>query len=99
MQRTDTILSLTTDLLAHGAFNHLLDDEISSLHQLILKLTEPLSPLQQNLPARQAGLLLTIWNHANAGNLPHSLLHHCNSVLQQFGRNHIEELVMEMEMY
>ena len=92
MQKNDTILSLTTDLLAHGAFNHLLDDEISSLHQLILKLTEPLSSVQQNL-------LLTIWNHADAGNLPPSLLHRCNSVLQQFGRNHMEELVMEVEMY
>src|SRR6188768_2390979 len=83
MQRSDTILSLTMDLLANNAFNHLRDDEISALHHLILKLTEPLSPIQQ-------GLLLTFWNHAYTGNLPASLLHRCNTVLLQLGRSPME---------
>ena len=91
------ILSLTIDLLANNAFNHLKDEEISALHHLILKMQEP--GIQQNLPVRQAGLLLTFWNHAYTGDLPASLLHRCNTVLQQLGRNPLEELMMEMEMY
>jgi hypothetical protein len=87
-----TILSLTIDLLAHNAFNHLKDDEISALHHLILKLQEPLTVIQQNL-------LLTFWNHAYTGDLPAPLLHRCNTVLQQLGRNPLEEVMMEMEMY
>jgi hypothetical protein len=94
-----TILSLTIDLLANNAFNHLKDEEISALHYLILKLQEPLTPIQQNLPVRQAGLLLTFWNHAYTGDLPAPLLHRCNTVLQQLGRSPLEELVMEMDMY
>ena len=86
------ILSLTTDLLAHNAFNHLKDEEISALHHLILKMKEPLTSIQQNL-------LLTFWNHAYTGDLPASLLHRCNTVLQQLGRNPLEEMMMEMEMY
>lgn len=43
MLQSKTVLSLTMDLLAHNAFNHLRDDEISALHHLILKLTEPLT--------------------------------------------------------
>ena len=99
MQRSDTILSLTIDLLANNAFNHLRDDEISALHHLILKLKEPLTPIQQNLPVRQAGLLLTFWNHAYTGDLPAALLHRCNTVLQQLGRSPLQEVMMEMEMY
>ena len=87
-----TILSLTIDLLAHNAFSHLRDDEISALHYLILKLQEPLTSIQQ-------GLLLTFWNHAYTGDLPAPLLHRCNTVLQQLGRSPLEELVMEMDMY
>ena len=92
MQKTNTILPLTIDLLAHNAFNHLRDDEISVLHHLILKLTEPLTPIQQNL-------LLTFWNHAHTGSLPASLLHRCNTVLQQLGRSPMEMMEVEMEMY
>lgn len=92
MQQSKTILGLTTDLLANGAFNHLNDEKITALHHLILRLQEPLSAIQQNL-------LLTFWNSADAANLPSSLLHRCNTVLQQFGRNPIEELPIEMEMY
>ncbi len=87
-----TILSLTIDLLANNAFNHLKDEEISALHHLILKMQEPLTTIQQNL-------LLTFWNHAYTGDLPASLLHRCNTVLQQLGRNPLEEMLMEMEMY
>jgi hypothetical protein len=87
-----TVLSLTTDLLASGAFNHLKDDEISALHHLILRLKEPLTLVQQNL-------LLTFWNHADAGNLSSGLLHRCNTILQQLGRQPIEDLAVEMEMY
>jgi hypothetical protein len=87
-----TILSLTIDLLAHNAFNHLKDDEISALHHLILKLQEPLTIIQQNL-------LLTFWNHACTGDLPAALLYRCNTVLQQLGRSPLEEVMMEMEMY
>jgi hypothetical protein len=87
-----TILSLTTDLLASGAFNHLKDDEISALHHLILRLKEPLTVVQQNL-------LLTFWNHVDAGNLSSGLLHRCNTILQQLGRQPIEDLAVEMEMY
>jgi len=92
MQRSDTILSLTIDLLANNAFNHLRDDEISALHHLILKLKEPLTPIQQNL-------LLTFWNHAYTGGLPAHLLHRCNTVLQQLGRTPMEMMEVEMEMY
>jgi hypothetical protein len=99
MQRSDTILSLTIDLLANNAFNHLRDDEISALHHLILKLKEPLTPIQQNLPVRQAGLLLTFWNHAYTGGLPAHLLHRCNTILQQLGRTPMEMMEVEMEMY
>jgi hypothetical protein len=87
-----TVLSLTTDLLASGAFNHLKDDEISALHHLILRLKEPLTLVQQNL-------LLTFWNHADSGNLSSGLLHRCNTILQQLGRQPIEDLAVEMDMY
>jgi hypothetical protein len=86
------ILSLTIDLLANNAFNHLKDEEISALHHLILKLQEPLTAIQQNL-------LLTFWNHAYTGDLPAALLYRCNTVLQQLGRNPLEEVMVEMEMY
>lgn len=94
MLQSKTVLSLTMDLLAHNAFNHLRDDEISALHHLILKLTEPLTPIQQNL-------LLTFWNHACTTGLPAPLLHRCNTVLQQLGRTPMEmqDLEVEMEMY
>ena len=92
MLQDKTILSLTVDLLANDAFNHLRDDEISALHFLILKLKEPLTPIQQNL-------LLTFWNHAYTGNLPAPLLHRCNTILQQLGRSPMEILDLEMEMY
>ncbi|HEX2684926.1 MAG TPA: hypothetical protein VHL77_13365 [Ferruginibacter sp.] len=89
-----TILSLTVDLLANNAFNHLRDDEISALHHLILKLQEPLTTIQQNL-------LLTFWHHAYTGDLPPALLHRCNTVLAQMGHNPLEEVIMEeiMDMY
>ena len=92
MLQSKTVLSLTIDLLAHNAFNHLKDEEISALHHLILKLTEPLTPIQQNL-------LLTFWNHAYTGNLPAPLLHRCNTLLLQLGRCPLEEVMMEMEMF
>ena len=92
MQHNKTILSLTIDLLANGGFNHLKDEEISALHHLILRLQEPLSIIQQNL-------LLTFWNNADAANIPPALLYRCNSVLQQRGRNPIEELRVEMDSY
>ena len=92
MYSEKNILSLTTDLLAHNAFNHLKDEEISALHHLILKMKEPLTSIQQNL-------LLTFWNHAYTGDLHAVLLHRCNTVLQQLGRNPLEEMIMEMDMY
>ena len=36
MLQSKTVLSLTIDLLANNAFNHLKDEEISALHHLIL---------------------------------------------------------------
>jgi hypothetical protein len=92
MQHNKTILSLTIDLLANGGFNHLKDEEITSLHHLILRLQEPLTIIQQNL-------LLTFWNNADAANIPPALLYRCNAVLQQRGHNPIEELAVEMDMY
>lgn len=92
MLQSKTVLSLTIDLLANNAFNHLKDEEISALHHLILKLQEPLTAIQQNL-------LLTFWNHAYTGDLPAALLHRCNSILLHLGRNPLEEVMMEMEMY
>ena len=89
MLQNKTILSLTVDLLANNAFNHLRDDEISALHHLILKLQEPLTPIQQNL-------LLTFWNHAYTGDLPAPLLYRCNTILQQLGRSPMEMLEVEM---
>jgi hypothetical protein len=92
MQQSKTILPLTIDLLAHGGFNHLKDDEITQLHHLILRLQEPLTLIQQNL-------LLTFWNNADAANIPQGLLYRCNTILQQMGRNPIEELCVETELY
>jgi hypothetical protein len=91
MQHSNSILSLTIDLLAHNAFNHLRDDEISALHHLIMKLQEPLTPIQQNL-------LLTFWNHACTAGLPAPLLHRCNTLLVQMGRSPMERLEVEAEM-
>jgi hypothetical protein len=91
MQHSNSILSLTIDLLANNAFNHLRDDEISALHHLILKLQEPLTPIQQNL-------LLTFWNHACTAGLPAPLLHRCNTLLVQMGRSPMERLEVEAEM-
>lgn len=92
MLQSKTVLSLTIDLLANNAFNHLRDDEISALHHLILKLQEPLTPIQQNL-------LLTFWNHACSSGLPAPLLHRCNAILMQLGRSPLEMGEVEMEMY
>lgn len=92
MLHSKTVLSLTIDLLANNAFNHLRDEDISSLHHLILKLQEPLTSAQQNL-------LLGFWNHAYTGDLSAALLHRCNTVLLQYGRNPLEESLMEVDMY
>ena len=92
MLPSKTVLSLTIDLLAHNAFNHLKDEDISALHHLIVKLQEPLTAIQQ-------GLLLTFWNHAYTGDLPAALLYRCNTLLQQLGRNPLEEMMVEVEMY
>lgn len=92
MQQRNTILSLTIDLLANGGFNHLKDSEISALHHLILRLQEPLSNIQQNL-------LLTFWHNADAASIPPALLYRCNAILQQRGRNPIEELGVLVDMY
>ncbi len=90
MQSTNTVLSLTTDLLAHHAFDHLKDAEISALHHLILRLQEPLTATQQNL-------LLTFWSHAAVINIPPALLQRCNSILLQLGRRPMEETIYEVE--
>jgi len=92
MLHTKTVLSITIDMLAHNAFNHLRDDEISALHHLIIKMRDPLTSIQQNL-------LLTFWNHADTRELPPALLYRCNIVLQQLGRSPLEVVVMEMDMY
>ena len=92
MLQSKTVLSLTIDLLANNAFNHLKDEEISSLHYLILRLQEPLTPIQQTL-------LLNFWNYAFTGNLSAALLHRCNTVLLQLGRNPLEEMMVEMDTY
>jgi hypothetical protein len=91
MQQGKTILSLTTDLLANGGFNHLKDEEISALHHLLLRLQEPLSIIQQKL-------LLRFWSNADAANIPPALLYRCNAILQQRGLMPIEELSMTMDM-
>ena len=92
MLQSKTVLSLTIDLLANNAFNHLRDEDISALHHLILKLQEPLTPIQQSL-------LLAFWNHAYTGDLSAALLHRCNTVLQQLGHGPLEEMMMEVDMY
>jgi hypothetical protein len=71
-----TIHSLTSDLLANNAFNHLREDEVSALQQLLRGLKEPLSTIQQSL-------LLTFWKHASTADVPPSLLGQCNKVLHQ----------------
>ena len=91
MLPSKTVLSLTIDLLANNAFNHLKDEEISALHHLILKLQEPLTRVQQNL-------LLGFWRHADTTGLSPALLHRCNTILQQLGHYPLEEMMMEMEM-
>lgn len=92
MQHSKTILSLTIDLLAHHAFDHLKDKEISTLHGLILKLKEPLSPAQQNL-------LMAFWRHADTSCLPAALLYRCNLALQQKGQCLMGTQLMEMGCY
>lgn len=92
MLQSKTVLSLTIDLLANNAFNHLKDEDISALHHLIVKLQEPLTLIQQNL-------LLTFWNHASTADLPPALLHRCNTLLYQLGRNPLEEVMMEVDIY
>ncbi len=92
MQKAKTVLNLTIDLLANGAFNHLQDNVISGLHLLIIRLREPLNTVDENM-------LLCYWNHADSGNIPAALLYRCNHVLQQLGRYPIEELAMVDEMY
>lgn len=94
MLQTKTVLSLTIDLLANDAFRHLRDHEVASLHHLILKLTEPLTDVQQNL-------LLGFWNHACITDLPPALLHRCNNLLLGLGRSPMEfaEAEMEMDLY
>lgn len=92
MHQPNGILPLTINLLANGAFSHLKDDDISALHRLIMKLREPVYSRQQNQ-------LLAFWNHADAGNIPSSLLYRCNTVLQQLGCCPIEEWVSDVEMY
>jgi hypothetical protein len=89
MLQSKTVLSLTIDLLANNAFNHLKDEEISALHYLILKLQEPLTVIQQNL-------LLTFWYYAYTLDLPAALMHRCNTVLQKLGRCPLEEVMMEV---
>ena len=84
MHTNNTVLTLTIDLLAHHAFNHLKDDEISALHHLILRLKEPLNYEQQCL-------LLAFWNHASVSSLPPALLQRCNSILIHLGRPPLEE--------
>lgn len=92
MQQNNTILSLTVDLLANNAFNHLSDDEVSALHFLVMRLKEPLTRIQQKL-------LLTCWNHADTAILPASLLHRCNTILLQQGCCPLERMEMEAELY
>ena len=92
MLQSKTVLSLTIDLLANNAFNHLKDEEISALHHLILKLQEPLTPVQQNL-------LLGFWSHACTAELPAALLHRCNTLLCRLGRCPMEAMMVEMDMY
>lgn len=92
MLQSKTVLSLTIDLLASNAFNHLTDEKISALHHLILKLQEPLTRIQQNL-------LLSFWNHADTGAISAALLYRCNTVLYQLGRSPLQEVMLEMEMY
>jgi hypothetical protein len=92
MRQGNMVLSLTTDLLANGSFNHLKDDEISALHHIILKLQGSLSAMQQNL-------LLTFWNNADVYSIPPALLYRCNMTLLQFGRPPIENFRMETEMF
>jgi hypothetical protein len=92
MKQSNTVLSLTMDLLAHNAFNHLQDDEVSGLHHLILRFTEPLTPVQERL-------LLRFWNHACTTGLPPGLLHRCNTMLIQCGYQPMEMGEVEMELY
>jgi hypothetical protein len=80
MKESNTLLSLTMDLLAHDAFKHLGDDEINALQQLAGKISEPLTPVNQ-------GLLLTYWNFASTSGLPAPLLNRCNRILQQLVPN------------
>jgi hypothetical protein len=71
------IVSLTSNLLAVGAFSHLTDEKVSSLYHLLLCLQEPLSK-------EQAQIMLQFWQHADATTISAALLHRCNSILSQF---------------
>ena len=86
------VLSLTADLLAYNAFNHLPDEKISALHHLILRLKEPLTHEQQNL-------LITFWNYASVSNLSPALLQKCNTILMRHGRTPLEEIFVERETF
>lgn len=92
MLQSKNILSLTTDLLASGAFSHLTDEQVSSLHHLILQLQEPLTIIQQRL-------LLSYWSQIDATELPPPLLHRCNMLLQQYGCAPAGACFMAVEQY
>jgi hypothetical protein len=92
MKQDNTILSLTTDLLAYGGFSHLKDDEISALHHVLLRLQGSVNIMQQKL-------LLTFWNNADFNSIPASLLHRCNMILLQFGAAPMEDRMVQADMY
>ena len=72
------IISLTSNLLAGGAFSHLKDEEVAGLHHLVLRLQEPLS-------IAQVKLMFGFWQHADVATISSALLHRCNELLCKFG--------------
>ena len=88
MDKSNTIVSLTTDLLANGAFSHLYDNEITNLDHLLMRLTDPPTILYQDQ-------LLNFWYRADIAEIPAVLVYQCNSLLQQFGRVPMEEFVID----
>ncbi len=85
-----TIIGLTKELLNCGVFSHLLDDEISNLHQLIFN-------AQKNAGFMQLLPLVSYWYKGDYFNsdVPHCLLQKSNEHLQRLGQPLIETYSME----
>jgi hypothetical protein len=83
------IVSLTSNLLAGGAFSHLTDEEVSGIHHMVLRLQQPLS-------TEQVQIMLGFWQYADVATISSALLHRCNAMRYQFGLPPMEDIGVEL---